>query len=83
MKQIVSIKPETSKIYYVYNLCPDRSKFNGDFLEISRDFIHVGHVQKSGANVYFVVGFNKFSTKTSGEIELFDTYEEAYQSENW
>ncbi len=45
--------------------------------------IHIKHVQKSGANVYFRPQFQDFVTSTQPNPKSFTTFEEAYRHENW
>ncbi len=45
--------------------------------------IHIKHVQKSGANVYFRPQFRDFVTSAQPNPKSFATFEEAYRYENW
>ena len=58
-----------------------KHSYNGKYVEATETLIYVDHVQKSGADVYFSVSRRAF-TADNGKT-FYNTFSEAYKSENW
>lgn len=57
------------------------NKYNGSYIETTYTLLLLGEVQKSGAKIYFCPANQKF-TANGGET-FFETYREAYRSQDW